>query len=143
MVTSRSPYLKGQLAFRLVRFFGDDFRRITHALEVLHEAEKLFEATPAEYDAEIVIAAALLHDVGIKPAEDKLGYNDGGTQEQYGPPIAREILAALDFPAEKTEVVCNIIGNHHSPTRHPYPELELLKTADRTVNQREKESPSS
>lgn len=132
------PYLKGQLVSSLVAFFASDTRRITHALDVLHESEKLLENNAAEYDRDIVIASALLHDVGIKPSEEQLGYNNGKTQEEYGPPIAREILEALNFPARKLDVVCEIIGNHHSPSRHPYPELELLKTADRIVNMRDK-----
>jgi len=128
------PNLKGHLVTSLVAFFEDDVRRITHALDVLYESEKLLESKTLVCDHDIVIAAALLHDVGIKPSEEKLGYNDGKTQEQYGPPIARVILESIDFPADKIKIVCEIIGNHHSPSRYPYPELELLKTADRIIN---------
>jgi len=131
------PNLKGHLVTSLVAFFEEDVRRITHALDVLYESEKLLESKTLVCDHDIVIAAALLHDVGIKPSEEKLGYNDGKTQEEYGPPIARVILESLDFPADKTKIVCEIIGNHHSPSRYPYPELELLKTADRVINKRD------
>jgi HD superfamily phosphodiesterase len=85
-------------------------------------------------DDEIVIAAALLHDIGIKQSEAELGYNNGITQEKYGPPIAEDLLTKIEFPAQKTETVCNIIGNHHSKSRYDYPELEVLKKADRIVN---------
>jgi len=137
MPDSHFPYLKGQLVAQLVAFFGDDVRRITHALDVLHEAEKLLEASCDECDRELVIASALLHDVGIKPSEEELGYNDGKTQEEYGPPVARTLLESINFPLEKLDIVCRIVGNHHSPSRYPYPELELLKKADRVVNQRD------
>jgi len=44
-------------------------------------------------------------------------------------------------PINKTknvqEIVKQIIGNHHSPSRYPYPELALLKEADLIVNKAE------
>jgi HD superfamily phosphodiesterase len=126
-------YYKGKIAKLLVDYFGNDFKRITHALEVLKYAEKIMESTPG-YDADIVIAAALLHDVGIKPSEEKFGYNNGKTQEEYGPPVAETLLKSIDYPLAKTVKVCEIIGNHHSPSRYDYVELKILKEADRIVN---------
>jgi len=126
-------FIRARVTRELMTFFGDDNRRIEHALRVLYHAEKMLEQHP-ECDSEIVIICALLHDTGIKESEAKLGYNNGKTQEQYGPAAAGEILARLNFPQEKTEIVQNIIGNHHSPSRYDYPELELLKAADRIVN---------
>jgi len=126
-------YYKGKIAKLLVDYFGNDFRRITHALEVLKYAEIIMENTP-NCDSDIVIASALLHDVGIKPSEEKFGYNDGKTQEEYGPPVAEEMLRSIGFPNEKIIKVCEIIGNHHSSSRYDYAELKLLKEADRIVN---------
>ena len=131
-------YLKAQITRLLLDHFGDDNRRIEHALEVLCEAEQLLaEPEFADCDLEIVIASALLHDVGIKPSEEELGYNNGKTQEKYGPPIAEKLLESIYFPPAKTAIVKEIIGNHHSPSRYDYPELELLKKADRTINLRD------
>lgn len=126
-------YLKGKITKLLVDFFGDDFRRITHALEVLKYAEQNMDNSPP-CDRDIVIASALLHDVGIKPSEEKFGYNNGKTQEEFGPPVAEAMLKSIGFPNEKTVRVCEIIGNHHSPSKYDYPELKLLKEADRIVN---------
>ena len=128
--------LKGQLIKTLTDFFEDDYRRITHAIEVLKYAEQTMGDYP-EADEEIVIASAVLHDVGIKPSEAELGYNNGKTQEEYGPPVATRLLQKISFPAEKTEKVARIIGNHHSPSRYDYLELEILKIADRIVNQQD------
>jgi len=129
-------YCKGKITKLLVDYFGNDFRRITHALEVLKYAEEIMENTP-NCDIDIVIASALLHDVGIKPSEEILGYNNGKTQEEYGPPVAEKLLTSIGFPNEKTIKVCEIIGNHHSPSRYDYPELKVLKEADRVVNKQE------
>ena len=86
---------------------------------------------------DVVIASALLHDVGIKVSEEKHGYNNGRTQEEYGPPAAEALLRAIGFAADKIDTVKDIIGNHHSPPRHDYPELSVLTEADRIVNSEE------
>jgi putative nucleotidyltransferase with HDIG domain len=129
-------YCKGKITKLLVDYFGDDFRRITHALEVLKYAEEIVrDEEGCDYDT--LIAAALLHDIGIKRSEEILGYNNGRTQEEYGPPIAEELLKSIDFPFEKITRVSEIIGNHHSPSRYDYDELRILKEADRIVNRLE------
>jgi HD superfamily phosphodiesterase len=130
------PYLKGQLLKLLVDYFEEDYRRIQHAVSVLRYAESIME-TFEGHDADVVIAAALLHDVGIKPSEQELGYNNGRTQERYGPAVVRSLLGGIGFPESKLQKVADIVGNHHSPSRYDYPELEILKQADRIVNRLE------
>lgn len=129
-------FIKGRIVKLLIDFFENDFRRINHALEVLKYAELIMESQEG-YDYDIVIASALLHDVGIKPSEEKLGYNNGKTQEEYGPPAARDLLNRIGFPDNKTEKVCQLIGNHHSRSRYEYIELTILKKADTIVNKNE------
>lgn len=135
---SEMKYMRAQLIRALMEYFGDDDRRIEHAMRVLHHAEVIMVNHPS-CDQEIVIACALLHDVGIKVSEDKLGYNNGKAQEKYGPPVAGKLLSSTGFPHEKIEIVKNIIGNHHSPSRYDYPELIVLKEADQMVNRDEKD----
>lgn len=129
-------YCKGKIAKLLIDYFRNDFGRITHALEVLKHAEKIMENTE-NCDEEVLVASALLHDIGIKQSEEQLGYNNGKTQEEYGPPIAQELLKSIHFPPDKTRKVCEIIGNHHSRSRYDYAELKVLKEADRIVNKLE------
>ncbi len=129
-------YVKGKITKLLVGHFGNDFRRITHALEVMKHAENIMESVEG-CDYDVLIAAALLHDVGIKPSEEMLGYNNGKTQEEYGPPVAGELMERIGFARDKTAKVCEIIGNHHSPSRYDYVELRVLKEADRIVNKLE------
>lgn len=125
--------IKAIITRQLLDFFGEDDRRIEHALNVLKHAEKIAE-NMSGWDYDILVAVSLLHDVGIKPSEKELGYNNGHTQEKYGPPVAKRLLEDVCFPAEKIQKVCEIIGNHHSPSRFDYIELEILKQADRMVN---------
>lgn len=131
-------YLRARLVRVLTQYFGADDGRIEHALRVLFHAERIMANHPS-CDPEIVIACALLHDVGIKVSEEKHGYNNGKTQEQYGPPVAEDLLNSIGFPECKTIIVKNIIGNHHSPSRYDYPELIVLKEADQIVNRSEGE----
>ncbi len=126
-------HIKGRITKLLVDYFGDDFRRITHALEVMKHAERIMEQTVG-CDYELLIASTLLHDIGIKQSEELLGYNDGKSQEKYGPPVAEMLLASINLDPEKIRKVCEIIGNHHSPSRFKYVELKILKEADMIVN---------
>ncbi len=140
-------HLKGKLIHALVMHFEKDYKRIEHAVNVLQEAEKLALQQPVDY--EILIASALFHDIGIKIAEEKYGYNNGAMQEEYGPPLARQILNDCHIEEHKIQLndchieehkiqkICNIIGNHHSSSKYPYPELKTLKKADAIVNKAE------
>ena len=44
--------------------------------------------------------AALVHDIGIRPAEEKYGACNGALQEQVGPAYARTLLEELDLELE-------------------------------------------
>lgn len=129
-------YIKGRVVKLLVDYFENDFRRITHALEVLKHSEKIAEDA-GTCDYEVLVASALLHDIGIKRSEELLGYNNGKTQEEYGPPVAEELLKSISVEPSKIVKVCEIIANHHSPSRYDYLELKILKEADRIVNKYE------
>jgi len=125
-------YLKVQLIRALMDHFGDDDRRIDHALTVTYWAERILDEEGGDRD--IVLAVGLLHDVGIKPAEAEHGYNNGKMQEQYGPPIVRDILNRISYPVEKIEEACAIVGAHHTPAGIPSPNFAILWDADMIVN---------
>ena len=130
-------YTRARVIREMIQYFDNDDRRIEHAMRVFFHAERLaMEA--ADCDSDVLTAVALLHDIGIKQSEATLGYNNAKTQEEYGPPVAEQLLQSIQFPAEKIEKVKDIIGNHHSRSRFDYPELEILKQADRIVNLVEK-----
>ncbi len=125
-------FLKTKLIQALIDHFGDDDRRIEHALAVTYWAERILEAEGGDRD--VVLAVGLLHDVGIKPAEERFGYNNGKLQEQYGPPIVREILERLGLPEETIAEACAITGAHHSPAGVPGPNFPIIWDADMIVN---------
>ncbi|MDO8684498.1 MAG: HD domain-containing protein [Armatimonadota bacterium] len=125
-------YLKAKLIRALVDHFENDDRRIEHALRVLAWTEKLLESEPA--DREIAPAVAVLHDVGIKEAEAKHGTSSARLQEEYGPSIAKRILANIGFPGDKIEAVCAIVGKHHTKNGVDSPDFRILWDADLLVN---------
>ena len=112
--------------------FGDDSRRINHALAVLGYAEKINSAQGA--DNLVVTAAAILHDIGIHQAEKKYNSTAGKYQEIEGPPIAEPILKSCGLGFDKIEHVCKIIANHHSAKNIDTPEFRVIWDADWLVN---------
>jgi hypothetical protein len=81
--------------------------------------------------------ASLLHDVGIKPAEERYGSSAGLYQEKLGPPIAGEILKKLGVEEEKIATVKELIAHHHTPGKITTKEFACLWDADFIVNLRE------
>lgn len=124
--------MKNRLIQAMRDRFGSDQRRINHALSVLRHAETLLRTEPA--DALTVVAAAILHDIGIHEAERKYNSSAGHYQEIEGPPIARAILDRLGFDPARTDHVCRIISLHHHAHGLDTPEFSILWDADWLVN---------
>ncbi len=114
------------------QYFGDDRRRICHALKVADFAERILREEPG--DRELVLAAAFLHDIGIHEAERKHGSTAGNLQEIEGPPIARRILSSLGYEKAFVDEVCEIIASHHSPGEVETDNFRVIWDADWLVN---------
>lgn len=132
---SRVDSLCEQLIQEMKGVFGDDRRRIQHALHVLDFAERLLPTEVA--DPLVVKAAAVLHDIGIQEAERKHGSNAGVYQEREGPPIAREILSRHVIDPVRAEHVLRIVASHHSAKDVDTAEFRILWDADRMANHAE------
>lgn len=113
--------------------FGDDQRRIDHALAVLDYAKAILATEPAA-DETTVVAAAVLHDIGIHAAEARHNSNAGHWQEIEGPPIAGPILARLGLDPARIDHVLKIIANHHSARDIDTVEFRILWDSDWLVN---------
>ena len=124
--------MREQLINEMKAVFGNDHKRINHALKVLSFAEEILENEPG--DQLTVLAAAVLHDIGIHEAERKYNSSAGNYQEIEGPPIAREIMKELEIDNEVIEHVCRIVGSHHSAKDIDTPEFRIIWDADWIVN---------
>ena len=116
--------------------FGDDQRRIDHALAVLSYAEQIME-TEKDLAGVVVRAAAILHDIGIHEAKRKHGSTASKYQELEGPPIAQRILESLAVDQPIIDHVCRIIANHHTDGVIDTSEFRVIWDADKLVNMSE------
>jgi HD superfamily phosphodiesterase len=124
--------LKDKLVKEMIQYFGDDEKRISHAIDVTGYAEEILKGENGDED--IVISASIFHDIGIPESERKYGSNAGRYQEIEGPPIARKILEKHNLPKAFIDEVCEIIGNHHSPDNVNTINFRILYDADCLVN---------
>jgi len=127
----RGPVVE-QLIAEMKSQFGNDYKRIAHALLVFEYAQELLRAEGG--DARVVTAAALLHDIGIKEAERKHGSSAPRYQEIEGPPLARRIMEETGLDEPTIEHVCRIVGSHHSAGDIDTPEFRIVWDADWLVN---------
>jgi HD superfamily phosphodiesterase len=123
------------------RYFGHDFRRISHACNVARYSEQIVKNEKG--DLAVVLIAAYLHDIGIKEAERRYQSSAAKYQEELGPPVVREILESLGADPKLIEEVCDIVGHHHSPRSPETANFKALYDADMLVNLEEshKEKP--
>jgi HD superfamily phosphodiesterase len=124
--------IKEELLKELEAYFGNDLKRINHAKQVMDYANELLKEEDATWH--IVIPAGILHDVGIKIAEEKHGSAVAHYRESEGPAVAGKILLKLGFKKEDIEEICQIIAHHHSPGKIDTQNFKVLYDADWLVN---------
>jgi HD superfamily phosphodiesterase len=90
--------------------------------------------TEEDGDWHILMPASILHDVGIKVAEEKYGSSTGHLQEKEGPGVARRFMLKLGMRIEDIEEICEIIAHHHSPGIIKTNNFNILYDADLLVN---------
>ncbi|MGK2908093.1 MAG: HD domain-containing protein [Desulfuromonadales bacterium] len=130
--TSEQKLFLAKVRAAMEHYFGDDQKRIDHALQVCRYAEELL--TYIDADPVLTLTSAYLHDIGIHEAERKHGSNAGNWQELEGPPVAVAILAEVGAEIAFINQVTEIIGNHHTPGGVDSPEFRIIWDADALVN---------
>ena len=141
LIAQKENLLKDRVAIEMKRYFKKDFKRIGHAGRVARYAEKLGKEEGG--NLAVILAAAYLHDIGIKEAERKHQSAAARYQEAEGPPVAKEILTKLGARGELIEEVCDIIAHHHHPRPEETINFKCVYDADMITNLEEgrKESP--
>ena len=124
-----------ELLWAMAEYDGGDPHRIQHFLKVHAFAAFLGRQAQLAPDTQRILeAAALVHDIGIRPALARYGSDAGPLQEREGPPEARRMLERLGFDAALTDRVCTLVGRHHTYTGIDGPDCQLLIEADFLVN---------
>ena len=83
----------------------------------------------------ILETAAILHDIGIKIAEEKYHCSTGSLQEKEGPAAARQMLTECGTYSDAViDRVCYLIGHHHTYSNIVGLDYQILVEADFLVN---------
>lgn len=124
-----------KLIFETAEFFFGDPKRIQHFIKV-HEFARLIGAAEGMDGEELLTleAAAVVHDAGIKPAEEKYGQCGGKLQEQEGPAAAEPLLRKCGFDEEIIQRVLWLIAHHHTYDGIDGLDYQILVEADFLVN---------
>lgn len=129
------------LYLEMINYYSGDPMRLQHFVKVHDFAriigicEKLPEKTQF-----ILEAAAYVHDIGIRAAEEKYGKSNGKLQEQEGPALAEKMMLDLGFKNDVIERVSYLVGHHHTYTNVEGDDYRILLEADFLVNMYEENS---
>jgi len=125
---------------KMIEWFSGDRRRIQHLLKVHAYARHIAIGEGLDDAARTTVEiAALVHDIGIRPAEEQFGRADGKLQEQLGPQAAREVLGDL-CGVSTLDRVAFLVGHHHTYTGVRDLDLRILIEADALVNLAEEDA---
>lgn len=129
------------LIIKMTEFNDGDPKRIQHLIKVFEFAHIIGVKEGLDEKAlKILDMASIMHDIGIRPAEQKYGKCNGKLQEQEGPAYAREMLSEFSgVSAEEVERVCYLIAHHHTYENVEGLDYRILLEADFLVNAMEDE----
>jgi len=128
---------------KTITYDSPDVRRIAHLVKV-HGYSRAIGLLEGLDDNTLLTleAAAVVHDIGIKVCEQKYeGRCSGNLQELEGPPIARAMLAELQFSSSMIDRVAYLVGHHHTYTDIQGLDYQILVESDFLVNLQEKVTP--
>lgn len=120
---------------KMVAYYQGEPQQIQHFAKVYSFAKMIGEEEGMEEHARYILeAAALVHDIGIKPAKEKYGSSDGKLQEQEGPAVAEQMLKELGFGKDVIDRVSFLVGHHHTYENIEDMDYQILVEADFLVN---------
>ena len=116
-----------ELYLKMVDYYADDPARIQHFVKVHSFAALIGRQEGLDPQTQQTLeAAALVHDIGIRPAEAQYHSSDGRYQEQLGPTPAREMVLSCGFAPAVADRVAWLVGHHHTYTAIDRPDYQIL-----------------
>ncbi len=135
MTETAADQLLHALMMKMIEFDAGDAKRIQHFVKVASFARTIGLGEGLDADTLLTLeAAAIVHDIGIRPSEEKYGDASGKHQEELGPKPARRMLAEVGFDAARCERVAYLVGHHHTYTDIDGADYQALVEADFLVN---------
>ena len=120
---------------KMLGYYAGNPRRGQHFVKVHSFAKLIAEQEHLDEKLQFILeAAALVHDIGIKPAEEKYGSSAGPLQEELGPTVAEAMLAELGFEQKVIDRVSYLVGHHHTYSNIDGLDYQILVEADFLVN---------
>lgn len=127
--------LLDRLCLEMLAFNCGDPQREQHFIKVHRFAQLIGRMEKLDPHLQFVLeAAALVHDIGIRPAEEKYGSSNGKLQEQEGPAYAATLLQKLGFAPQDIERICYLVAHHHTYGEIDGLDYQILVEADFLVN---------
>ena len=119
----------------MVEHDSPNSHRIQHFLKVQAFALRIAKGENISSDTyELIRALALVHDVGIKIADEKYGKHPGPLQEKEGAPAAKAMCMAAGYDEVVAERISYVVGHHHTYTNIDGLDYQILVEADFLVN---------
>lgn len=130
-----------QLKLKMIEYNSGIPNYIHHLLKVHSFARLIGLSEGLDAHTQFILeTAALVHDIGIRPADEKYKSHRGPLQEKEGPAPAKKILSELGFEADVIERVCYLVGHHHTYTNVDGIDYRILLESDFLVNLYEENS---
>lgn len=124
-----------KLTISMMDYFSGDPKRIQHFLKVQSFCRLIAKQEQfSDHQIQLLEAAAIVHDCGIKAAEKIYGKSSGKYQEELGPAIAEKMLRDLAFAETDINRICFLVGHHHSYKAIDGLDFQILVEADMLVN---------
>ena len=123
---------KDIITLAMKEYFEGDKERIDNALKVLRFAEDILEKE--EGNPKVVIATAILYEIGVHEADKKPEGAKGSDQEKDSLPIVRGILERSGSKKDVIEEVCQIIESYHHPEKIDTLNSKIVYDAVQLVN---------
>ena len=128
----------------MIRYYESDPARIQHFIKVHSFAKLIGEEEGLDPDTRLTLEiTALVHDIGIKKAEELYGSSSGRFQEELGPALAGEMLEKRGLSPQRIDRIKYLVGHHHSYKNIDGDDYQILIEADFLVNMFEDEMSDS
>lgn len=133
--------INDELIIKMTEFNAGDPKRIQHFIKVYEFAHVIGMKEQLEkQQLRVLDMATIMHDIGIRPSEEKYGRCDGKLQEQEGPAYARKMLAEFsEVSEEEINRICYLIAHHHTYENVEGMDYRILLEADFLVNAMEED----
>lgn len=124
-----------KLLLAMMEYDKGDAKRIQHFIKVYEFARMIGRMENLDEHTQFILeSAAIVHDIGIRPALEKYGSSSGKYQELEGPDKAVRLLTELNWPQDVTERVAYLVGHHHTYDKIEGLDYQILVEADFLVN---------